>query len=59
VIVSCCASPETQKFTDPIINGISHYFSYMAIQLKDTVTASTGFQKGIVAENTESHVKSC
>lgn len=35
----------------------SFYFSYMAIQLKDTVTASAGFQKGIVAENAEAMSK--
>ena len=57
VIVSCCASPETQKFTDPIINGVSHYFNYMGIQLEDTVIASAGFQKGIVAENAEAMAK--
>ncbi len=57
VIVSCCASKDTQKFTDAIVNGVSHYFNYMGIQLEDTVTASAGFQKGIVAENAEAMSK--
>ena len=57
VIISCCASKDTQKFTEPAINSITHFFNYMGIQLEDTVTASAGFQKGIVAENVEAMAK--
>lgn len=57
VIISCCASPDTQKFTDAVVNSITHYFNFMGIQLEDTVTASAGFQPGIVAENAEAMSK--